>query len=56
MAMNFNDSDSFELGLGVSATFLRDLLHISYGRNIQTQSEANSIGISPLVFEKLFSK
>jgi hypothetical protein len=56
MAMNFNDTDSFELGLGVSVTFLNDLLHVSYGWNVQTQSEFYSIGINPLVFQKLFSK
>ena len=56
MAMNFNDNDSFELGLGVSFSFFRDLLHVSYGWNIQTDSEFYSIGINPLVFEELFRK
>jgi hypothetical protein len=56
LALDFNDNDSFEIGLAVSATILKKLIHISYGWNLQTESDFFAIGINPLVLGKLFSK
>ena len=55
MALDFNDDDSFEVGLALSVTMFKNLIHVSYGINLQTESDFFSVGINPLVVKQLFN-
>ncbi len=54
--LDFQDSDNFEVGIAASATFLRELLWVGYGRNLQAKSEYFFVGINPITLSALFRR
>jgi len=52
--LDFEDDDDFELGLAASASFLRGLLWVGYGRNLQAETDFFHVGINPLVVGRIW--
>lgn len=46
--LDFDDNKNLELGLAGSATFIRDIFWVGYGRNLQAQANYFFIGINPI--------
>lgn len=54
--LDFQDKDDFELGIAASATILRDIFWVGYGRNLQAKSNFFYVGVNPLTLAELFRR
>lgn len=53
--LDFEEGRDFELGISGTATMLKDLLWVGYGRNLQAEVNFFSIGINPLAIGDFLS-
>jgi hypothetical protein len=54
--LDFEDDSDFELGIAASATFLRDLFWVGFGRNLQAKADYFFVGINPLILAEMFRR
>jgi hypothetical protein len=54
--LDFDDQHDFELGVGIGATFFRDIFHLGGGRNLQAGRTYYYMGVNPLAITGLFRK
>ena len=48
MALDFDDSDSLELGIALGVVLFKHIFHMGYGRNLQAEADCFYVGINPL--------